>query len=582
MGDREDIGPPTPVDAPRWLRRNPGAPTPGFDRALVFDPGQRALLTVSPSNDRGDLDAWILDGTAWRPGGASPTLTGLAADSASGTVLGVALPDVYVREADGWRVLPRGPESPRLRSRYALTYDASGERLVLFGGARGVRFYGDLWVHDGTGWHPERAATESGPSPRSGPTLVDLGSGELLLFGGIDLEHRHFGDLWRYDEDGWTELEPEGPRPPPRTGHAMAYDPVRDRVVMFGGCCTEESIERFGETWEWDGVRWEQVATDGPTPAPRQWHAMAFDAVRSEVVLLWGYDGENEIFDDAWSWDGERWEPLELAFGSPRTRQAAFIPEERAVVAWDFGAQIRWSWDGRRWSSAGLDAGAPGVARDPRVAGPAFDPARGRALFVASTRTEAVWAWQSGAWSGVPTERYRGGTRGRLAFDEAREHLVMFESTGAWILDGESWSRQVHPPRSWPQPVVWDRARSRMVTFDAEGTTWQWDGDAWSEQPHGEGGPDGREGAVLVYDERREEVVLVGGRRGPWSGYLNDVWAWDGEAWRLVVSGRGPQPRAFALGVYDAARDAIVLSGGTTSDGREVDDTWVLRRPAPD
>jgi len=222
MGDRGDIGPPTPVDAPRWVRRNPGAPTPGFDRALVFDPGQRALLTVSPSNDRADLEAWILDGTAWRPGGASPTLAGLAADSASGTVLGVALPDVYVREADGWRVLPRGPEILRLRSRYALRYDASGERLVLFGGARGVRFYADLWVHGGTGWHQERAATEAGPSPRSGPTLVDLGSGELLLYGGIDLEHRHFGDLWRYDENGWTEFEPEGPRPPPRTGHAMA------------------------------------------------------------------------------------------------------------------------------------------------------------------------------------------------------------------------------------------------------------------------------------------------------------------------------------------------------------------------
>ena len=39
-----------------------------------------------------------------------------------------------------------------------------------------------------------------------------------------------------------------------RSKHRMTYDPVRDRVVLFGGKRNEANL---GDTWEWDGRRWQ-------------------------------------------------------------------------------------------------------------------------------------------------------------------------------------------------------------------------------------------------------------------------------------------------------------------------------------
>ena len=36
-------------------------------------------------------------------------------------------------------------------------------------------------------------------------------------------------------QSGWVRLSPPGATPPPRSGHAMAYDSLRHRLVLFGG-----------------------------------------------------------------------------------------------------------------------------------------------------------------------------------------------------------------------------------------------------------------------------------------------------------------------------------------------------------
>jgi len=39
--------------------------------------------------------------------------------------------------------------------------------------------------------------------------------------------------------------------------HALAYDSRRERVVLYGG---SNGTQTFGDTWEWDGANWRQVA----------------------------------------------------------------------------------------------------------------------------------------------------------------------------------------------------------------------------------------------------------------------------------------------------------------------------------
>src|SRR5262245_47751136 len=73
--------------------------------------------------------------------------------------------------------------------------------------------------------------------------------------------------------------------PPGRYDHAMAFDEGRGRAVLFGG--RDVAGNRFGDTWEWDGLAWSQRAPAN-SPAARTGCGMAYDPVRGVTVLFGG------------------------------------------------------------------------------------------------------------------------------------------------------------------------------------------------------------------------------------------------------------------------------------------------------
>jgi hypothetical protein len=78
-----------------------------------------------------------------------------------------------------------------------------------------------------------------GPPARIEDTLVyDSNAQDLVMFGGYDVDWNRLNDIWEYNgaTTVWTERTPlTGAQPPPRQGQAMAFDPVRNVVVLFGG-----------------------------------------------------------------------------------------------------------------------------------------------------------------------------------------------------------------------------------------------------------------------------------------------------------------------------------------------------------
>src|SRR5262249_37338654 len=148
-------------------------------------------------------------------------------------------------------------------------------RVVLFGG-KAAEELGDTWEWDGTSWTQRTGS--GGPRARFGHAMVyDAARGKTLLIGGTgdDLDAGR-GDPWQWDGSAWSPLTPAR-APSPRSRLAIAYDAVRERVVLFGGFSA--SGEYLGDTWEWDGTSWTQL-TPSTGPPPRFDHTLVYDPVR--------------------------------------------------------------------------------------------------------------------------------------------------------------------------------------------------------------------------------------------------------------------------------------------------------------
>lgn len=176
-----------------------------------------------------------------------------------------------------------------------------------------------------------------------------------------------------------------------------------------------------------------------------------------------------------------------------------------------------------------------------------------------------------------------------MAYDGARERLVLFGGTdGAvvrdetWEWDGSSWGLRTSvasPSARHGHRMVFDPAAARVVLFggiDAGGglrsDLWQWDGVEWLQRDTGSG-PSPRLGHAMVYDPVRRSVVLFGGQDA--SGPLGDTWEWDGAQW-VERFGAAPPARCGGAMAFDGARGVVVLFGGCTDggSGSYLGDTW--------
>src|SRR5262249_37811391 len=147
-----------------------------------------------------------------------------------------------------------------------MVYDATRRRVVLFGGGeRGsppATDLSDVWEWDGSSWS-RRAGTM--PQARFASRMVhDPVRDKVVLFGGTTgLSNYFLADTWLWDGSSWTRGPAGGP--PTRSYQGMAYDEARQQVVMFGGLYGSFTSAHRGDTWTWDGATWTQR---NPASAP--------------------------------------------------------------------------------------------------------------------------------------------------------------------------------------------------------------------------------------------------------------------------------------------------------------------------
>src|SRR5262249_27447556 len=123
--------------------------------------------------------------------------------------------------------------------------------------------------------------------------------------------------------------------------------------------------------------------------------------------------------------------------------------------------------------------------------------------------------------------------------------------------------------------MVFDRKLGKVVLYGGDHAVqipagqpsadlWAYDGMGWTTLCTG-CAPGPRVGHAMIYDTRRDRVVLIGGMATP--AQVPGMWAWDGDWVKLPESGDVPGARVFAQMAYDESRDRYVLIGGAGNSG---------------
>ena len=184
--------------------------------------------------------------------------------------------------------------SPSVRAGHCMVYDPATRRVIMFGGSGMGSTLNDTWAYDpaANSWTNLRPSGEL-PSPRdSGSMVYDKAAGKMILFGGLGDGYTYDDQTWAFDPvaDKWQNLHP-AKSPEGRVGHSMAYDEAAAETILFGGMrLTDDTLDVFGDTWVYNSAinSWTNASSVAGSPNVRGGHAMVYDPVSSKTILFGG------------------------------------------------------------------------------------------------------------------------------------------------------------------------------------------------------------------------------------------------------------------------------------------------------
>lgn len=291
----------------------------------------------------------------------------------------------------------------------------------------------------------------------------------------------------------WKQLSP-AVSPPARFYPAMAYDPVSQKVVLFGGGGDNGN---FNDTWTFDGTTWTQVTTPVAPPV-RNGATMAFDVPTQKLVMFGGFN-VHKYLRDTWVFDGatSTWTQVQMKHSPPNATGPELFTDPVSGSAMMFGGfnsfkkipayNVTWKWTGTAWLKLN-----PNTYPIPRGWGIAvLDPLRHNVVLTGgegdTIRTDNTWTWDGADWTQLsPPTQVSAFIGAGSAFDPAAHAVVMFGGVGE---------------------------------------TWSWTGSNWVPLVP-KNSPSAREGVGMAYDPITRQTIIFGGliANGPIAN----------ETWRLV------------------------------------------------
>ncbi len=248
-------------------------------------------------------------------------------------------------------------------------------------------------------WNKLQPAGSQPPARAYGTAVYDPLADRIILFGGRG-SGGFLNDVWAYDigSNNWEEVNPLGTPPSPRHGHNAVYDPGGHRMVIWAG----QGAGFFNDVWvlELGEMRWRRL-DPGNAPEPRYGSTSVFDPASRSLVQFAGFTDSGR-FNDTQSLDlqNETW--TDLAPDVP-------IPSRRCLHTAAFDSQHR-----QMFMYGGQSAGALGDLWR-------FDLESNR--------------WDRLQGQGEPEGRYR-----TTSFVDSSDRFVVFGGLAASGVSGELWS----------------------------------------------------------------------------------------------------------------------------------------------
>ena len=304
--------------------------------------------------------------------------------------------------------------------------------------------------------------------------------------------------------------------PENRLGHRMFYDPVGERVMLYGGANWDDGYTFYDDLWEYDYESgfWLEVQTSSKPDG--RFNAMVTYIPERHGLFMFGGFSHRDRVADTWLLDLETmvWTELHpIDSPSPRSDSSIAYDQDNDVVVLFSGyredetkTQETWvySFDGNNW-----------VRRIP---------------------------------DNTPLHQYG-------------HYMVYAPETGQLLMYPGHWS------------IVSD---GQMVNHGFGGNIWEYDSGAnrWTEH-ESPSVPPGRYWSNVAYDSNRNRVVLFGGNG---ARDFDDTWAYDidtGE-WEQASGDTRPAKRGSSNMAYDPEHDVFVMFGGHDTTGSSLGDTWIL------
>jgi len=574
-------------DGTSWLRRTPIVTPPARSgHALAYDVARQRMVLFGGTATTGITltDTWEWDGATWleRTPSSPLTLSGppaLVYDSLRARVLliGASADKLATWAWDGTTWTQLTTTGAPARTGFSFAYDATRDRVVIFGGTRAGVLQQDTWEFNGTAW--VRAFPLNTPTARNGhATTYDSVRQQVVLVGGVDATAKPLEDSWSYDGSTWTVLNVDLP---PRANALLTYDSARNLVILVGGYSDAAATTYPNETWELDAIDWNQRAPRASPPVlSGQKYSLVYDVARKRVVAF-------DYLYSVWEWDRISWTPRMPLIVPTDLRSSSMVYDEARQQIVAFGgltlaggrSDATWVWDHLTWRQV-----QPVNAPPPRSQhSMAYDSVRQRVVIYGGAKDNSgnswydTWEWDGTTWTErtptiSPSMAYY---RMAMAYDAAHEQTVLLGFSSiptTWVWNGSNWIQLTtahHPPySSGAYSMVFDTARQHVVLLSMNTGTlemWEWDGADWSQVVLSDI-PPGRSSYGLASDTLQQQLVLFGGYAISTSALLGDTWIWNGTTWHEQIDDSYVPGQLSAAAMDDTHDGFSLLFGGRKPD----------------